>query len=84
MTHARQHLASQHYEREKVIDRSALSPQKTRRIHALQFNTPNGGCAFSTYAADTTPAAGEDKAARTRRLVTTRERRVARLTRRSR
>ncbi len=67
-------LLAKHYQKDKVIESSALSPQRTRRIHVLQHNTPEGGCELSTYAADATPFE-ETKIARCRRLGTNRERR---------
>ena len=67
-------VAKHGYQREKAVESSALSPQKTRRIHVLQHNTPEGGCELSTYPADATPFE-EAKQARSRRLSTNRERR---------
>ena len=67
-------LLAKHYQKDKVIESSALSPQRTRRIHVLQHNTPEGGCELSTYAADATPFE-ETKIARCRRLGTNCERR---------
>ena len=67
-------LLAKMYQREKTRDVSALSPQKTRRVHTLQYDSPGGGCTISTYAADATPFE-EGKEARTRRLGTNRERR---------
>ena len=62
------------YEREKTTEVSALSPQKTQRIHVLQHNTPEGGRVLSTYPTDATPFE-EAKEERGRRLATNRERR---------
>ena len=67
-------LLAKHHRQDMVIESSALSPQRTRRIHMLQHNTPEGGCGLSTYAADATPFE-ETKNARCRRLGTNRERR---------
>ena len=67
-------LLAKHHRQDMVIESSALSPQRTRRIHMLQHNTPEGGCGLSTYAADATPFE-ETKHARCRRLGTNRERR---------
>ena len=67
-------LLAKRYQREKTREISALSPQKTRRVHTLQYDSPGGGCTISTYAADATPFE-EGKEARTRRLGTNRERR---------
>lgn len=67
-------LLAKHHRKDKVIESSALSPQRTRRVHVLQHDTPDGGCELSTYAADATPFE-ETKNARCRRLGTNRERR---------
>ena len=67
-------LLAKRYQREKTREISALTPQKTRRVHALQHDSPSGGCAISTYAADATPSE-EGKPARTRRLARNRARR---------
>ena len=67
-------LLAKKYQREETREISALSPQKTRRVHTLQYDSPGGGCTISTYAADATPFE-EGKEARTRRLGTNRERR---------
>ena len=64
-------LLAKHHRKDKVIESSALSPQRTRRVHVLQHHTPDGGCELSTYA---TPFE-ETKNARCRRLGTNRERR---------
>ena len=67
-------LLAKHHRKDKVIESSALSPQRTRRVPVLQHDTPDGGCELSTYAADATPFE-ETKNARCRRLGTNRERR---------
>ena len=67
-------FTAKHYKREQTSESSALSPQGTRRIHVLQYGTPEGGCELSAYPADATPFE-EAKQARSRRLATNRERR---------
>ena len=65
-------LLGKHHRQDKVTESSALSPQRTRRIHVLQHDTPEGGCELSTYAADATPFE-EARKAHCRRLGTNRE-----------
>ena len=67
-------LLAKRYQREKTREISVLSPQKTRRVHALQYDSPGGGCSISTYAADASPFE-EGKPARTQRLARNRARR---------